>query len=70
MDREVNPHSTATLSFDGSWQEASLKSVPSNKQFNFTAAMCSSKADNLPPTCRNPPNRSESSYLETHHTKI
>jgi len=50
MESDVNPHSSATLSFKGWWQDASLKSVPSNKQFDFAAAICSSNAVNFPPT--------------------
>lgn len=49
IEREVNPHSFATWSFSGWWQDASLKSVPSNKLFDFTAAMCFSNKDSFPP---------------------
>lgn len=50
MERAVNPHSFATLSFTGRSQVASLKSVPSNKTFDMTEAMCFSNKDNFPPT--------------------
>lgn len=56
IESEVNPHSSATLSFNGEWQAASLKSVPSNKLFDSTAAMCFVNEHNFPPTCWKPRN--------------
>lgn len=50
MESALNPHSSATLSFSGRSQAASLKSVPSNKLFDLTAATCFSNNDNFPPT--------------------
>lgn len=50
IDRDVKPHSSATLSLKGFWQEASLKSVPSNNVFDLTSSICLSRADNFPPT--------------------
>lgn len=57
IESEVNPHSSATLSFNGEWQAASLKSVPWNKLFDPTAAMCFFNEHNFPPTCWEPRNQ-------------
>jgi hypothetical protein len=48
----VKPHSWATLSFSGKWQEASSKSVPSNKLKAFTASIFFYNEENLPPTLK------------------
>jgi len=49
-ESEVKPHSLATLSSTGSSQEASLKSVPSNKVLELISAMCFSRAVIRPPS--------------------
>jgi hypothetical protein len=52
-ESEVKPHSLATISSTGSSQDASLKSVPSNRLLELISTMCFSSAAILPPSYQN-----------------